>query len=349
MPSSTRKTSAGPRIQVGEHAVALAGADRDGDPALGGDPPVGEQRAEVRDRARPHVDDERRGEHPGQLHERKATGSCTRRGPRNAQQRPAISRARRRSSWLSTSTQSTSPIGATVDDRRRGRPAPGSRPRSTARDRGARSPRARRPAAPRRPASISVAPMYSPCASAGSISLVILGRRPSGPSDDLHLLVGERLDVVHGEHDAGLRRPRASSVCSTATGCTVSPLTSSAPCGEVLAGQPQRVGVVPLLGLVVVHQGQPDAVLGLQRGRPVPTALGRVADHDGDVAQPDRGEVAQGDVEDRDRRRRPAAAPWAARRCRAAAAARRRRRGPCRSTLPPSAGREPAAEEIPAE
>jgi hypothetical protein len=65
------------QVQVREHAVALARADRDGDPALGGDPPVGQQRAEVRDRARAHVDDERRGEDPGQLHERKATGLCT--------------------------------------------------------------------------------------------------------------------------------------------------------------------------------------------------------------------------------------------------------------------------------
>ena len=39
---------------------------------------------------------------------------------------------------------------------------------------------------------------------------------------------------------------------------------------------------------------------GLQRGHPVPDRAGRVADHDGDVAQPDRGQVAQGDVEDGD-------------------------------------------------
>src|SRR6185437_12909406 len=56
------------RGQVREHAIALAGADRDGDPALGRDPLVGEQRAEARDRAAPHVDDERCGEDTGQLH-----------------------------------------------------------------------------------------------------------------------------------------------------------------------------------------------------------------------------------------------------------------------------------------
>ncbi len=58
-------------VKVGEHAVALPGADRDRDPALRDDPAVGEQRAEVRDRAPPHVDDERRGEYAGQQrHER---------------------------------------------------------------------------------------------------------------------------------------------------------------------------------------------------------------------------------------------------------------------------------------
>ena len=55
-------------IQVGQHAVALTGADRDGDPAPGRDALVGEQRAEARDRAPPHVNDERCGEDAGKLH-----------------------------------------------------------------------------------------------------------------------------------------------------------------------------------------------------------------------------------------------------------------------------------------
>ena len=36
---------------------------------------------------------------------------------------------------------------------------------------------------------------------------------------------------------------------------------------EVVAGQPQGVRVVPLLGLVVVHEGDPDAVLLLEARR----------------------------------------------------------------------------------
>ena len=63
------------QVQVGEHAVALAGADRDGDPALRRDPPVGEQRAQVRDRAPPHVDDERRGEDAGQQRHGRPSGA----------------------------------------------------------------------------------------------------------------------------------------------------------------------------------------------------------------------------------------------------------------------------------
>ena len=108
-------------IQVGQHAVALTGADRDGDPAPGRDALVGEQRAEARDRAPPHVNDERRGEDAGKLHGPSVILPANRSypgdyrvltAPVNERQRAAISRARRRSSWLSTSTQPTSPMGA---------------------------------------------------------------------------------------------------------------------------------------------------------------------------------------------------------------------------------------------
>jgi hypothetical protein len=70
--------------------------------------------------------------------------------------------------------------------------------------------------------------------------------------------------------------------------------------GEMLAGEPERVGVVPLLRPVVVHERQPDPVLSLQAGDPVPDRVRGVADHDHDVAQPHRSQVAQGDVQDRD-------------------------------------------------
>ena len=53
-------------LEIRHDAVALAWPDRDGHPSLGRDPPVGQQRAEAGDRARPDIDDERRGEHPGQ-------------------------------------------------------------------------------------------------------------------------------------------------------------------------------------------------------------------------------------------------------------------------------------------
>ena len=52
-------------LQLGGDAVTLAGADRDGYPALSRDPAVSEQRAQASDGSRPDIDDERRGEHPG--------------------------------------------------------------------------------------------------------------------------------------------------------------------------------------------------------------------------------------------------------------------------------------------
>ncbi len=69
---------------------------------------------------------------------------------------------------------------------------------------------------------------------------------------------------------------------------------------EMLAGQPERVGVVPVLGPVVVHQREPHAVIPLQAAELVADRVRRVADHDHDVGQPHRGQVTQGDVEDRD-------------------------------------------------
>src|SRR4029079_5045345 len=73
--------------------LAEAGPDDDGDVAAAGDPPVGEQRGEARDRPGADVDGQRRADHAGQ-------------------QRHATSRARARSAWSSTSTHGTLPIAA---------------------------------------------------------------------------------------------------------------------------------------------------------------------------------------------------------------------------------------------
>jgi hypothetical protein len=67
----------------------------------------------------------------------------------------------------------------------------------------------------------------------------------------------------------------------------------------VFTGQPERVRVVPLLGLVVVHQGEGHAVPLLEGGPAGLDRIGGVADHDRDVREPHRGEVAQRDVQDR--------------------------------------------------
>ena len=117
--------------------------------------------------------------------------------------------------------------------------------------------------------------------------------------DHLHLLVGETLDVVDGDDDA---RPadRGEQRLLDRDGVHRVPVDQQRARGEVVTGQPERVGVVPLLGPVVVHQREPDPVLPLQRGGPIPHRVRRVADDDHDVAQADRGQVAQRDVEDGD-------------------------------------------------
>jgi hypothetical protein len=69
---------------------------------------------------------------------------------------------------------------------------------------------------------------------------------------------------------------------------------------EMLAGEPERVGVVPVLRPIIVHQRQADPVVSLEVRHPVPDRVRRVADHDHDVTQPHRGQVAQRDVEDGD-------------------------------------------------
>jgi hypothetical protein len=73
------------RADVVGDLLALPGADRDGDAALGGDAAVGEQLAETDHGAAPDVDGQRRGEHPCQQGHgppsRRAAGNVVRSGP----------------------------------------------------------------------------------------------------------------------------------------------------------------------------------------------------------------------------------------------------------------------------
>ena len=67
----------------------------------------------------------------------------------------------------------------------------------------------------------------------------------------------------------------ASRVSSTVDGVHRVAVDEQSALGEVVTREPQRVGVVPLLGLVVVHQGEPDAVPRLEGGLPLLDGLGR--------------------------------------------------------------------------
>jgi hypothetical protein len=69
--------------------------------------------------------------------------------------------------------------------------------------------------------------------------------------------------------------------------------------GEGLAREPERVGVVPLLGSLVEHELESDAVSLLERRRPLLDPCRGEPRDDNHVADPDRAEVREGDVEDR--------------------------------------------------
>ena len=114
---------------------------------------------------------------------------------------------------------------------RRGRCTPGSRPRSRGRGRAARSPRARRPA-PRPPrGSITVSPMYSPAAAAGSCALLMPRSSPSSPSSTFISSSPSVFASSSASTSSASPRP-ASSRSSTSGGWTVSPLHSSTPCAK---------------------------------------------------------------------------------------------------------------------
>lgn len=122
--------------------------------------------------------------------------------------------------------------------------------------------------------------------------------------DDLHLLVGELLHRVEGEQDAG----GAALLGEAQVALQHGPLDGGRVDGvavgqqqalaEQLARAPEGVGVVPLLGLVVLDQGELHAVLLLQGRLAVPDRLLAVADDDRRLAQADLGEVAEGEVQD---------------------------------------------------
>ena len=112
--------------------------------------------------------------------------------------------------------------------------------------------------------------------------------------DDLHLLVGEVLHGVEGEDD--LLAVAAGGEQGLLDGDRVHGVAV----GEhhaLLAnvtGAPQGVGVVPLLGLVVVDEGELEAVLLLQRRLALVDGLLAVADDDRDLGEADLGEVRAG-------------------------------------------------------
>ena len=125
------------------------------------------------------------------------------------------------------------------------------------------------------------------------------------------------------------RRGRRAASARRSTGCTVSPLTSSTPAGEVVAGAPQRVGVVPLLGLVVVTSLSRTPCRSSSAAWRSSTASPRSRRRPRSRrARPRRGCAAR--CRGSCARRRPAPAPWAACRCRA----RSRRPAPAASTMP---------------
>ena len=80
--------------------------------------------------------------------------------------------------------------------------------------------------------------------------------------DGLHLLVSQLLDVVDGEQDA--RAAVGEQGLLDAHRVHGVAVDQQRALREVVTGQPERVGVVPLLGLVVVHEGDLDAVLLLE-------------------------------------------------------------------------------------
>ena len=100
--------------------------------------------------------------------------------------------------------------------------------------------------------------MYSPAALAGSIALLIRVSVPSVVQEDLHLLVGEALLAVDGEQDAGAAGLQQALLDASRVHRVA--VDEQRAVGEGLAREPERVGVVPLLGAVVEDELEPHVV-----------------------------------------------------------------------------------------
>jgi hypothetical protein len=113
---------------------------------------------------------------------------------------------------------------------------------------------------------------------------------------DLHLLLGERLDVVEREQDVGAAaREQRLLHARRVHGVAIDEEHALA---EQLARAPERVGVVPDLGLRVEDELERDAVAPLERRLALLHRAGRVAGDDRDVVEAGRLEVPERDVED---------------------------------------------------
>jgi hypothetical protein len=128
--------------------------------------------------------------------------------------------------------------------------------------------------------------------------LADLRQQPTLVEADLHLLLGEPLDVVDGEDHPGraARRQQRLLHAHRVDGVAVDEQHAA---GKVVTGQPQRISVVPAARPVVGHQGEGHPVGAFQRRHPGFDRRGGVPDHHHDVGQPDRGQVPQRDVQDR--------------------------------------------------
>ena len=214
--------------------------------------------------------------------------------------------------------------------RRRGRRTPGSRPRSRGSGRAARSPPARRPGRRRRAARSASRRCTRRTPSAGSICLVI---RVSWPSASKIAFISSSASVFTSSTASRMPGPALGEQgllhADRVHGVAVDQQRAA---GEVVTGQPERVRVVPLLGPVVVHQGEasrrtaPPGPAGGPRtasaAYPTTTAI---------VGQPDLGQVAQRDVQDRGLAVHRHQRLGQACRCTGAAGVRRPRRAPSRS------------------
>ena len=101
---------------------------------------------------------------------------------------------------------------------------------------------------------------------------------------ELHLLLAERLLGIRGEHDA--RSARGENRLLDARRVDSVTVDEDGSAGEVLARDPQRVGVVPLLRFVIEDQLELDAVFALERLLALVDAVRREAGHDDHLVEP---------------------------------------------------------------